>query len=78
MYFDFKCEKCDFTQARGYEEVFSIWKKQYDAYSPEEKEGVEPTVNYSCICGHKTEYNSVFFKYIFKLIFDSYLKETES
>ena len=77
MYIELACSKCGDSSLVSFHSLYNLWKEGYEELHTERKKVATAYTQIVCNCGHTERYEGPMFKYIFQLIFDSFIKMEE-
>jgi len=78
MYLDLRCSECGDHSRVSFAVLYEVWKKGYQQMTDKHRNHAKAVTDIKCHCGHSERYNGLMFQYIFQLVFDEFVKESET
>jgi hypothetical protein len=78
MYVELACSKCGDSSLVSFSSLCDLWKEGYEKLEVGRRKTATAYTQIVCHCGHKERYEGPMLKYIFQLVFDSFVKTEEA
>ena len=76
MYLALRCSACKDTSNVPFTKLYALWKADYDRLcAAHKKKKTQVMATVQCPCGQRDKFDTPMFRYVFKVIFDEYLKQ---